>query len=138
VFPIPGHGRYMRQPLYERDFCRCLAVCLERQPHGEVYDIVGDTRIDYVDIIRTIKRVKGLRTWIVHIPVWLFALLLRTYSLFSAKPPFTADQLKALSAGDDFSGVDTAQVFGVVQTPFEDAIRESYCDPRYGDVVLER
>lgn len=138
VFPIPGDGRFMRQPLYERDFCRCIVRCIEREPDGAVYDVVGDTRIDYVDIIRTIKQVKGLRTWIVHIPIGFFAFLLRTYSLFSAKPPFTADQLKALSAGDDFKGVDTWEVFGVRQTPFEEAVRESYTDPRYSHVVLER
>ena len=43
VFPIPGHGRYMRQPLYEGDFCRCIAWCIEHQPDGATYDIVGDT-----------------------------------------------------------------------------------------------
>lgn len=138
VFPIPGDGRFMRQPLYERDFCRCIVRCLETRPAGAVYDIVGDTRIDYVDIIRTIKRVKRLNTLIVHIPISVFAFLLRTYALFSSKPPFTADQLKALSAGDDFRGVDTAAVFGVRQTPFEDAIRESYCDPTYSSIVLQR
>lgn len=138
VFPIPGDGKFMRQPLYERDFCRCIIECIERQPDGVVYDIVGDTRIDYVDIIRTIKRVKGLRTRIVHIPVGFFSFLLRTYALFSRKPPFTADQLKALSAGDDFSGVDTDAVFGVAQTPFEDAVRESYCDARHSHIILRR
>ena len=138
VFPIPGDGRFMRQPLYERDFCRCIARCIETEPDGAVFDIVGDTRVDYVDIIRTIKRVKGLRTMIVHIPIGFFAFLLRTYSLLSSKPPFTADQLKALSAGDDFKGVDTEAVFGVRQTPFEDAIRESYTDPTYSHIVLER
>ncbi|HEY2347296.1 MAG TPA: NAD-dependent epimerase/dehydratase family protein [Xanthomonadaceae bacterium] len=138
VFPVPGDGRYMRQPLYERDFCRCIAWCMRHQPDGAVYDIVGDTRIDYIDIIRTIKRVKKLRTPIVRIPVGLFAFLLRTYALFSHKPPFTADQLEALSAGDDFRGVDTAAVFGVAQTPFEQAVRESYCDPRYSAIVLKR
>jgi nucleoside-diphosphate-sugar epimerase len=138
VFPIPGDGRFMRQPLYERDFCRCIVRCLETRPAGAVYDIVGDTRIDYVDIIRTIKRVKRLHTLIVHIPIGVFAFLLRTYALFSSKPPFTADQLKALSAGDDFAGVDTEAVFGVRQTPFEDAIRESYCDPTYSAIVLQR
>ena len=40
--------------------------------------------------------------------------------------------------GDDFSGVDTEAVFGVRQTPFEQAVRESYCDPRYAHIVLER
>jgi nucleoside-diphosphate-sugar epimerase len=138
VFPIPGDGRFMRQPLYERDFCRCIVQCIEREPDGTVYDVVGDTRIDYIDIIRTIKRVKGLHTWIVHIPIGFFAFLLRTYALFSAKPPFTADQLKALSAGDDFKGVDTWEVFGVRQTPFEQAVRESYTDTKYSNVVLKR
>lgn len=138
LFPIPGNGRYMRQPLYERDFCRCLVKAMQTEADGAVYDIVGDTRIDYIDIIRTIKRVKRLRTLIVPIPTGFFALLLRTYALFSRKPPFTADQLKALAAGDDFRGVDTEAVFGVRQTPFEQAIAESYCDPRYSHIVLRR
>ncbi|MEP7042436.1 MAG: NAD-dependent epimerase/dehydratase family protein [Dokdonella sp.] len=138
VFPIPGDGRYMRQPLYERDFCRCIVECIRRQPDGAAYDVCGDTRIDYIDIIRTIKRVKGLHTWILPIPYSLFVGLLRTYALFSSKPPFTVDQLEALTAGDEFHGVDTREVFGVEQTPFEAAVRESYCDPRYGGIVLQR
>jgi len=50
----------------------------------------------------------------------------------------TADQLDALSAGDDFKGVDTEAAFGFRQTPFEDAVRESYCDPRYSHVLVQR
>lgn len=138
VFPIPGDGRYMRQPLYERDFCRCIADCIVRERNGEVYDVVGDTRIDYVDIIHTIKKAKGLKTVILHIPYGLFGFLLRVFALFSGKPPFTESQLKALSAGDDFKGVDTEAVFGVKQTPFADAVKESYCDPRYSSIVLKR
>ena len=138
VFPIPGDGRYMRQPLYIRDFCRALVWAIEHQPRGQVYDVVGAHRIDYVDIIRMIKKVKGLRTLVVHIPVGLFRALLRTYALVSAKPPFTADQLDALAAGDDFKGVDTEAAFGFRQTPFEEAIRESYCDPRYSHVLVHR
>lgn len=138
VFPIPGDGRFMRQPLYIRDFCRALVWAGENMPAGTVYDVVGATRIDYVDIIRLIKKVKGLNTWIVHIPQGLFATLLRLYGLFSRKPPFTADQLEALSAGDDFKGVDTEAAFGFRQTPFEEAVRESYCDPRYSHVLVHR
>lgn len=138
LFPIPGDGRYMRQPLYERDFCRCIVRCIEMQPAGDIYDIVGDTRIDYVDIIKMIRRAKRLHTPIVHIPYGLFHFLLRVYATFSGKPPFTADQLKALTAGDEFQGVDTEKVFGVRQTPFADAVRESYCDPSYSSIVLKR
>ena len=138
MFPIPGDGRYMRQPLYERDFCRCIARCIETQPDGDIYDVVGDTRIDYVDIIKTIKQAKQLHTLIVHIPYGLFQFLLHLYAAFSSRPPFTADQLKALTAGDDFKGIDTEKVFGFRQTPFVDAVRESYCDPRYSAIVLKR
>ena len=138
VFPIPGDGKYMRQPLYIRDFCRAIMWAIENRPDGAMYDVVGDQRIDYVDIIRLIKKVKGLHTLIVHIPVWLFRFLLRVYALFSRKPPFTADQLDALAAGDDFTGVDTEKTFGFRQTPFEEAIRESYCDPRYSHVLVHR
>jgi nucleoside-diphosphate-sugar epimerase len=138
VFPIPGNGRYMRQPLYERDFCRCIVRCIEGQPAGDIYDVVGDTRVDYIDIIRTIKRAKGLRTLILPIPYSVFSLLLKLYAVFSGKPPFTADQLKALTAGDDFTGVDTFTVFGIRQTSFAEAIEESYCDPRYSHIVLKR
>jgi hypothetical protein len=51
---------------------------------------------------------------------------------------FTASQLDALSGGDEFHGADTREVFGVCQTPFGDAMRESYCDPKYSRVVLQR
>lgn len=138
VFPIPGHGRYMRQPLYNKDFCKMIIHCIENQPDGEIYDVVGDQQVDYVDIIRTIKKVKRSKTWIVHIPYWLFYVLLKIYALFSKHPPFTADQLKALTAGDHFIGVDTKQAFNVTQTPFEQAIHETFCDPRYGHIVLKR
>ena len=137
IFPIPGHGRYTRQPLYNKDFCNIIIYCIEHQPEGKIYDIVGNTAIDYVDIIRTIKQVKGLKTWLVHIPYWLFYLLLKIYALFSRQPPFTADQLTALTAGDYFTGTNTEETFGIQQTPFAQAIHETFCDSRYSGIVLK-
>ena len=138
VFPIPGDGRFMRQPLYNRDFCRVIIRCIELQPYNKVFDLVGDTRIDYIDIIKTIRRVKKLKTVIVNIPMTLFVGLLRGYALISKKPPFTADQLKALSAGDEFTGVDLKSTFGVTPTDFYAAIEETFLHPEYKDVVLSR
>jgi nucleoside-diphosphate-sugar epimerase len=138
VFPIPGHGRYMRQPLYERDFCRAILWCIEHRPVGEIYDLVGNERIDYIDIIRAIRDVKGMHTPIVRLPYRLFDLLLRAYALFSRRPPFTSDQLKALVAGDDFSGVDIEKTFGFTPTPFADGIRETFCHPVYSKYAVER
>ena len=138
VFPIPGHGRYMRQPLYERDFCRALLWCLENRPTGKVYDLVGHERIDYIDIIREIKRAKQLRTLVTPIPYALFDALLRVYALFSDRPPFTADQLAALTAGDEFTGVDLEATFGFRPTPIRTALEETFRHPEYSRYVVER
>lgn len=138
VFPIPGHGRYMRQPLYNRDFCRAIIWCLKNRPLGQTYDLVGQDRVDYIDIIREIRAVKKLRTPIVCIPYGLFYLLLKIYALFSDRPPFTADQLKALTAGDDFTGVDILATFGFQPMSFKAALQETFCDPTYSQYVVER
>ena len=45
IFPIPGHGKYMRQPLYNKDFCKVIVHCMETQPNGDIYDIVGDQKL---------------------------------------------------------------------------------------------
>ena len=136
VFPIPGRGRFGRQPLYVRDFCRVLGACIDRRPTDAVYDIVGPEHVDYVDIIRAIRATKHLRTPIVPVPIALFAVLLRIYAAVDRHPPFTVDQLKALVAGDAFQGVDLEAAFGVRPTPFAIAIRETFEDPRYAGVVL--
>jgi nucleoside-diphosphate-sugar epimerase len=138
IFPIPGDGRYMRQPLYNRDFCRAILWCLEHKPVARIYDLVGTERIDYIDIIREIRRVKRLKTPIVRIPFILFDLLLRAYALVSDRPPFTASQLRALAAGDDFSGVDIAGTFGFTPTPVRQGLEETFCHPVYSGIVVER
>lgn len=136
VFPIPGDGRYMRQPLYAADFSRIIVSCIEKRITGQVYNISGLERIDYIDIIRGIKQATGARSLIVKIPVGLFGALLKTWALFDRNPPFTADQLKALVAHDEFEVIDWPRIFGVQATPFAQAIDETFNDPAYGRVVL--
>ena len=136
VFPIPGHGRYMRQPLYNRDFCRAVLVMLHEQPDGAVHDLTGPTRIDYIDMMRLIRDAKGLRTPIVRIPVPLFGLMLRAAALVMKKPPFTIDQMRSLMAGDEFTGVDIEQVFGFRPLGFAEAVHETFNHPRYSSVTL--
>lgn len=138
VFPIPGHGRYMRQPLYNRDFCRAIEWCLRNRPQGKTYSLVGQDRIDYIDVIRAIRRIKGLRTPIVCVPRWMFSTLLRGYGLFTKQPPFTSAQMKALMAGDDFKGVDIRQTFGFEPTPVEHGLKETFTHPVYAKYAVER
>jgi nucleoside-diphosphate-sugar epimerase len=137
AFPIPGDGRYMRQPLYAADFSRIIVSCIERRLSGEVFNITGLEKIDYIDIIRQIRAATGSRTPIVKIPYSLFYALLKVWALFDRNPPFTADQLKALVAHDEFEVIEWPRIFGVEPTPFARAIDETLNDPAYSRIVLE-
>lgn len=137
VFPIPGHGRYMRQPLYVGDFCNIIISCIENRIRDGIYNISGHEKIDYIDIIREIKRTTKARTIIARIPFKLFYGLIWTWSRFDKNPPFTTQQLIALSAKDEFEVNDWPGTFGVECTPFAQAIDETFNDPAYGKVVLE-
>lgn len=136
VFPIPGHGRYMRQPLYAGDFSNIIVSCIEKRITGN-FNISGREQVDYIDIIREIKRAIRSRTLILNIPYWLFYALLSIWAVFDRDPPFTTQQLSALVAHDEFEVIDWPGIFGVTPTPFASAIDITYNDPAYSQIVLD-
>jgi nucleoside-diphosphate-sugar epimerase len=135
VFPVPGSGRYVRQPLFELDFCAVIAACLERRLLGE-YNISGLERIHYIDLVRMIKQATGARTPILRIPYGLFWLLLRCYALFDRHPPFTTQQLAALVIPEEFEMIDWPAIFGVRMTPIQEALTRTFHERPYCDIVL--
>lgn len=137
IFPIPGNGRYMRQPLYAGDFCNIIISCIEHRVIGNIYNISGQEQIDYIDIIRAIKTITQAKCAIIKIPYHLFYILLKLWALFDSNPPFTAAQLKALTAGDEFEVIDWPTIFGVKATPFWQALQITFNDPAYSKIVLE-
>lgn len=136
-FPIPGDGRFMRQPLYVGDFCNVIISCMENKITSGIYNITGHERIDYIDIIREIKSATKAKTVVVKIPYHLFFVLLWIWGLFDKNPPFTTQQLSALTAKDEFEVIDWPGIFGVPYTSFSDAIHETFSHPKYSKVVLE-
>ena len=137
VFPIPSHGRFMRQPLYVGDFCNIIISAMHKQPENEIYNITGREKIDYVDIIRGIKKTLGLRTWIMHIPYWFFWLLLKIYAIFDRDPPFTTSQLQALVIHEEFELIPWWDIFEIESTPLDRALVETYLDETYSKTILE-
>jgi nucleoside-diphosphate-sugar epimerase len=137
LFPIPGSGRYLRQPLYAGDFCDIIMACIEQRPTGKAYNISGQEKIDYVDLIRAVKEASRAHTRIVHIPYTLFWIMLSVYALFDRDPPFTTKQLEALVTPDVFEVIDWPGIFGVKATPLQTALAETYRHPTYSQIVLE-
>lgn len=137
VFPIPGSGRYIRQPLYAGDFSRIIFSCLRNTGIEGAYNISGRQKIDYIDMIREIKRVTGAKAMIIRIPYRLFWVLLWVYALFDRNPPFTTSQLEALIAPDEFEVIDWPAIFNVTETTFETALDRTFNDSTYSNEVLQ-
>jgi len=137
IFPVPGSGRYLRQPLYAGDFCDIIMACIEQRPVGKSFNISGQEKIDYIDLIRGVKEACGAPARIVRVPYAVFWALLWVYGLADRDPPFTTQQLEALVTPDVFEVIDWPAIFGVKSTPLKTALSETYRHPLYSQIVLE-
>ena len=136
VFPIPGNGRFLRQPLYAGDFASIIASALESEITG-AYNITGQERIDYIDLIRLLKRATGAKARIIKIPYRVFWLILKLNAIRDKNPAFTSRQLEALVTPDIFEVIDWPSIFGVRSTPLEEALNTTFRDPVYSKVTLD-
>jgi nucleoside-diphosphate-sugar epimerase len=136
IFAIPGHGRYVRQPLYAGDFCDIIMSCIARRPNG-IYNISGREKIDYIDLMRIVRDVCRAPAALVRIPYRVFWGLLQLYALFDRNPPFTTKQLEALVTPDIFEAIDWPGIFGVKATPLRTALEQTFRDPAYSNIMLE-
>ncbi|MDE1997055.1 MAG: NAD-dependent epimerase/dehydratase family protein [Rhizobiaceae bacterium] len=136
IFPIPGDGKFIRQPLYVGDFAAIIASSLESRKTG-TYDISGLEQINYGDLIKLIHEIVKPKARIIHIPYGLFWALLSVYGKFSKNPPFTTSQLQALVIPETFPVVDWEGIFAITATPLRQAMTETFLDPRYAGITLD-
>ena len=137
IFPIPGNGRYLRQPLYAGDLCAIIMSAIEHRPSAECVNISGKEKVTYLDIVKTIKGITGSHSLVLSIPYALFHALLRIYAWFDRNPPFTVHQLEALVIDETFEDVDWETRFAVRATPLHQALELTFNHPRYSHIVLE-
>lgn len=131
LLPIPGSGRFLRQPLFVADLCAVILRCLDRGPSGTAHNLIGLERLLFVDILKAMARARGLRRLVVGVPIPLFAAALRLYAFVTRRPTVTEAQLEALVAGDDFPLDDWPSVFGVRYTPLREGLQQTCSSPRF-------
>jgi nucleoside-diphosphate-sugar epimerase len=135
LFPIPGNGKYLRQPLYAGDLADIIASALDTQITGS-YNITGQTDVYYLELIQRVKEVSGAKTKLVKIPYSVFWSLLKANELIDRYPAFTTEQLEALVTPDAFEAIDWPGIFGVRPTPLREALEITFRDPSYSKVAL--
>jgi nucleoside-diphosphate-sugar epimerase len=129
IIPIPGSGKYVRQPLFVQDLCKVILTLTQRTPQNKVYNIIGHEKIPYIAVLRMIAKVKGLKRLFLPLPLPIFSLMLRIYGWLTHKTVFTPDQMQALVAGDEFPVENWSEEFNVPYTPFAQGLKETWNSP---------
>jgi nucleoside-diphosphate-sugar epimerase len=135
VFPIPGNGQFMRQPLYAGDLVSIIIASIEQRKTG-AFDISGLEQISYGDLIAMIHDIVKPRARIVHIPYAMFWALLWLYARVDKHPPFTTGQLEALVIPEIFPVIDWPREFGIAPTPLRRALSETYLNSELSPITL--
>ena len=124
LLPLPGNGKYIRQPLYVKDFCKIIIKLIAYKPQGKIYNIIGKEKIYFVDMLKKLTKIKKQKRILLRIPIPIFLLLLKLYTLTTGKKPYQKSQLKALMTADIFPVVDWEKEFGVKYTSFEEGLKD--------------
>lgn len=124
VLPFPGHGKYVRQPLYVIDLCNVIKSSIDQGPTNQVHNLIGKEQIYFLDLLKIIKKKRKILCLLLPLPLKLFAFLVKLWGIIFGKAPFVKDQILALTAGDVFPVSDWETEFGVKYTKFDQAFDE--------------
>lgn len=128
AIPVPGRGRFLRQPLYVGDLCAVIESCLARGPRTETVNVIGHERIEFIDLLRRIRGIRRLRCLLLPVSLGFFRTALGLQTAVFGRALWTRQQLDALVAGDDFPVEDWCGRFGVSYTSFDATLRTTYVD----------
>jgi len=124
ILPFPGHGKYVRQPLYVLDLCDIIISAMENGPTNQVHNLIGKEQIYFLDLLKIIKKKRKIYCLLLPLPIGLFAFLVKLWGTLFSKAPFVKDQIIALTAGDIFHLSDWESEFQIKYTPFAQAFDE--------------
>jgi uncharacterized protein YbjT (DUF2867 family) len=76
--PLSGSGRSIYQPIWAEDTADCVLAVLERPDRGHGFELAGPQSLSYEAIVRTVLRSIGRRRPLIHLPLPLVRLSLRS------------------------------------------------------------
>lgn len=124
VTPIPGDGKSRFQPLYIKDWLKCIFKVIE-DPDAYIgtYDLGGPQQLSYSEIVQLMAESVGRDRIKVNIPMGLMKIAASFASILPS-PPVTADQLLMLEQ-DNITDMDVIEKkFGFNPVPLKEALSE--------------
>ncbi len=125
IIPIPGNGRYRRQPIHVDDVCKAFYAALTKEETiGKTYIIASEKPIAFDDMVDMIMSQLGMRKRKIHIPTNLLLALAKIMKL-KGNPRLT--QTVVLGIAQDRAEDITPLVseLGVQPVSFEEGLKKS-------------
>lgn len=123
VFPIPGHGKWPRQPIYIDDISKLLVQLTRNFPKNRILSINGEEVILFKDMVKTVlKEIDGIKIRI-FLPIKSFIFLMRVYQKIRGLKDFTPDQVRALTTIETFPEEPWWDEFNVPFTSFKKGVK---------------
>jgi NADH dehydrogenase len=125
VIPLPGEGKAKFQPVYIRDWLKCIERVIEEpENYAGTYDIGGPEHLAYREIVECLSKAMGHRKPVFSIPMGFMKLSTSILERFLPSPPVTTDQLRLLEQDNiaDLNAVE--KKFGFVPVRYKDALQE--------------
>jgi nucleoside-diphosphate-sugar epimerase len=123
MFPIPGHGKWPRQPIYIDDMCYLIVSIMNNFPHNKVYSINGKDVIFYRDMIKIVLTEIGGFKFRLFLPISVFKFLMVSYQKLAGNVQFTSDQVDSLTSEEIFPNYPWWDEFNIKVTSFEEGVR---------------
>lgn len=121
MLPLPGNGKFFRQPLFAIDFAHVIYDCIKHEHVGS-FNISGLEKIYFRDCLLKLKKSHDVSAVFIPIPIFIFRYLLRFISFFYKNVPFTEQQLNALIIDELFEMNDWPKKFDCKYTKFDEAL----------------
>lgn len=125
VLPLPGEGNAKFQPVYIKDWLRCIRRVLDvPENFAGTYDIGGPEYLTYREIVEHLSKAMGYKKPVFSIPMGFMKLSTSILERFLPSPPVTSDQLRLLEQ-DNIGELDAVERhFGFAPMKFDDMLRE--------------
>ncbi len=125
VLPLPGEGKAKFQPVYIKDWLRCIQKVIDNPASFTgTYDIGGPEHLTYREIVEHLSRAMGFKKPVFSIPMGFMKLSASILERILPSPPVTSDQLRLLEQ-DNIAARDAIErYFGFTPKGFDDMLRE--------------
>lgn len=125
VIPVPGRGSARFQPVYIKDWLRCINKVIEDpSSYLSTFDIGGPEHLTYKKIVEAIAESAGNKKPTLNIPMGFMKISTIFLGAVLPSPPVTLDQLRLLESDNicDIRAIEKS--FGFTPMKFREALGE--------------